>query len=61
MKIWRILFGSNYIYYESKILGKWMVNRFEKVQRVLYVVIIIYYGFHSSTLIVQFKRFNFII
>ena len=39
-----------------------MVNRLEKVQHVLYVVIMIYYGLYNSVLIVQFKRIiiNFI-
>ena len=39
-----------------------MVNRLEKVQHMLYVVIMIYYGLHNSIFIVQFKRIiiNFI-
>ena len=60
MKIWHILFGSNCNAKKKKKKkkkngGKWMVNRLEKVQHVLYVVMI-YYGFHNSILFVQFKR-----
>ena len=39
-----------------------MVNRLKKVQHVLYVVIMMYYGINNSISIVQFKRIiiNFI-
>ena len=57
MKIWLILFGSNY-----SAIQKFLVNRLKKVYNVLYVVIMIYYRFQKSILIVQFKRIviNFI-
>ena len=59
MKIWRILFGSNYTLNQKFCAsGCWIVLKKYNI----YVTLMIYYGFHNSKLIAQFKRIiiNFI-
>ena len=53
MKIHRILFGSDNHANEKFWENGW---KLEKVQHILYEIIMIYYIFHNSTIIVQSKR-----